>query len=255
MEEESNIIKCRLKGTVFLTFDVEPDAPPYQSNSTHGIEEGLPWIVDMLDKKNLKATFFIVGKLADDYPSIIEEIANKGHEIGSHGYDHSRLDKLPRAEAIRNIKRSIESLSVYQDVSSFRAPNLQPPRISPDDYLSMGIKVDSSIALYKDRNYKGPVKKKELLILPATATSSTIRLPRVLAIKITLNSRRDFHVLFYHPWEFTHIRRKPIYRPDIWLRTGSYARNMLEIVIDEARKKGFQFLTVKESLNKVECLD
>ncbi|MCE4607097.1 MAG: polysaccharide deacetylase family protein [Desulfurococcales archaeon] len=248
-----NIIKCRLKGVVFLTFDIEPDAPPYQSDSTRGLEEGLPWILEMLNKRRVKATFFIVGELADRYPSIIEAIVGGGHEIGSHGYSHRRMDKLPPEEALREIRRSIDSLSVFQQVSSFRAPNLQPPKINVDDYLSLGIKVDSSVAFYKNRFYDTPIMKNGLLVLPATITSSTIRLPKKIAVRLTLNPKREFHVLFYHPWEFTRIRRKPIYRPDIWLRTGFYAQRSLESILDEAGKRGYKFLKVSEAVDRVVC--
>ena len=253
MEDDWNTIKCNLKRVVFLTFDVEPDAPPYQSSSTRGLKGGLPWILNMLSKKNIKATFFIVGELADKNPSMIEAILEDGHEIGSHGYDHRRLDRLSPIEAIRNIKKSIDSLSVFQYISSFRAPNLQPPRISPNDYLSLGIEVDSSIAYYKDKTYDRPVKKNGLVILPATATSSTIRLPKMLAVKFTLNPNREYHLLFYHPWEFTRIKRKPLYRPDIWVRTGSYARHTLELIVDKARQRGFEFLRVSEAIERLEC--
>ncbi|MEB3756074.1 MAG: polysaccharide deacetylase family protein [Desulfurococcales archaeon] len=253
MEEGLNIIRCHLEGVVFLTFDVEPDAPPYQSGSIRGLREGLPWILEMLSEKGIKATFFVVGELADRYPSIIEAIVNEGHELGSHGYFHRRMDKLTREEALREIKRSIDSLSVFQPISSFRAPNLQPPRISVEDYLSLGIKVDSSVASYKDRFYDTPVKRDGLLVLPATVTSSTIRLPKGLAVRFTLGSKRKFHVLFYHPWEFTRIPRKPFHRPDIWMRTGSYARRSLEFILDEIGRKGLEFLRVSEAVNRMVC--
>ncbi|NOZ31337.1 MAG: polysaccharide deacetylase family protein [Crenarchaeota archaeon] len=226
---------------MFLTFDVEPDAPPYQSDSYKGVEEGIPWILDFLDSAGVKATFFITGVVAKRYPELVKEIVGRGHEVGSHGLDHTRLDKLPREEAARNIRESLKILWGFYNVRSFRAPNLQLPSYLIPSLRGLGITVDSSIAVYKKGHMKAPGWVRGVLRVPATVTSSTIRLPGVLARRLTLPSSRQFHVLFYHPWEFVRIRRKPLYRPDIWMRTGDYARRMLEAIIQEAFERGFKF--------------
>jgi peptidoglycan/xylan/chitin deacetylase (PgdA/CDA1 family) len=238
---------------VFLTFDVEPDAPPYQSDNYRGIDQGLPWILDMLDEEDVNATFFTVATIAEKYPDKIREIVKRGHELASHGYDHTRLDRLERQKALLNIRKSISLLSPFSPIKSFRAPNLQPPPISPSDYTSLGIIVDSSIAAYKKGNPKYPFAHNGLVVVPATATSSTIRLPERLALKYTLPKTRSFHVLFYHPWEFVGIKKKPIYRPDIWVRTGEYARKMLRIIIREAKNRGFSFHKISEVPSLAEC--
>ena len=238
---------------MFLTFDVEPDAPPYQTDSYKGVEQGLPWILDLLEEEDVQATFFAVADLTEIHPDRIKEIVDRGHELASHGYGHVRLDKLSRQGAVSNIRKSISILSSFSTIKSFRAPNLQPPPITPSDYTSLGITVDSSIAAYKKGSLKHPFAWDGLIVLPATATSSTIRLPRALALKYTLPASRDFHVLFYHPWEFVEIRRKPLYRPDIWVRTGGYAREMLRTVIREAKKRGLVFHKIVEAPRLVEC--
>ncbi|MEB3757292.1 MAG: polysaccharide deacetylase family protein [Desulfurococcales archaeon] len=247
------ITKCRLKGVVFLTFDVEPDAPPYQTNSYKGVEKGLPWILDLLDDEDVQATFFTVADLAEKHPDRIKEIVKRGHELASHGYGHVRLDKLSRQEAVSNIRKSVSILSHLSIIKSFRAPNLQPPPITPSDYTSLGITVDSSIAAYKKGRPKHPFAWDSLIVVPATSTSSTIRLPRTLALKYTLPSNRDFHALFYHPWEFVEIQKKPLYRPDIWVHTGGYAREMLRTVVREAKKRGLVFHVMNEAPSLVEC--
>ncbi len=150
-------------------------------------------------------------------------------------------------EAKRNIEESIKILSNYSKIESFRAPNLQLPEGLVEELESLEIKVDSSIATYKPGHSKESYWKGGVLRLPVTATSSTIRLPRKLALRATLPLHRPFHVLFYHPWEFTRIQRRPFYRPDVWVRTGNYARNTLSYIIDVARKRNYRFALVREA--------
>lgn len=61
---------------VYLTFD---DGP---------IPEATPWILDTLDKYNVKATFFMVGDNVYKYPHLLEMIKSRGHRLGNHTYNH-----------------------------------------------------------------------------------------------------------------------------------------------------------------------
>jgi len=63
-------------GCKFLTFDDGPD--PLST----------PRILDILDEFGVNATFFVVGQRAEEYPSIVQSIISRGHEIGEHGYAH-----------------------------------------------------------------------------------------------------------------------------------------------------------------------
>ncbi len=58
------------------------------SRGAYGPKQGVPRILNMLDVHGVKATFFIPGVVADDYPQVVKEIARRGHEIGFHGYFH-----------------------------------------------------------------------------------------------------------------------------------------------------------------------
>src|SRR5690242_13750935 len=59
-------------GVVCLTFDDGPDP------------EATPQILDLLDSAGIKASFFVLGEKAAQYPCLVREIAKRGHEIGSH---------------------------------------------------------------------------------------------------------------------------------------------------------------------------
>lgn len=67
-------------------------------------EEYLPEMLQTLENYGAKATFFIGGCWADDNNSLLIEIAEKGHEIGNHGYFHKDGDKLDFAGNVREIR-------------------------------------------------------------------------------------------------------------------------------------------------------
>jgi len=67
---------------VALTFDDGPE------------EEWTPQILDILKQKNVKATFFVIGKQAQKYPEMLRRINADGHVIGDHTFDHINLTTL-----------------------------------------------------------------------------------------------------------------------------------------------------------------
>lgn len=62
--------------TIYLTFD---DGP---------IPDITPWVLDTLDKYQVKATFFCVGDNVRKYPEIYQDIIKRGHQVGNHTYNH-----------------------------------------------------------------------------------------------------------------------------------------------------------------------
>lgn len=64
--------------SIYLTFDDGPTV------------ENTVWILDLLDKYGIKATFFCVGRNVEKYPELYSEILQRGHSVGVHGYDHKR---------------------------------------------------------------------------------------------------------------------------------------------------------------------
>ena len=78
---------------IAITIDVEQDCPPFLE-TMRGIEEGLPRLMELFRNKNIKATFFTTGRIAERYPEAIAQIPENGHELGCHGYAHERFDRL-----------------------------------------------------------------------------------------------------------------------------------------------------------------
>ncbi|WP_297498857.1 polysaccharide deacetylase family protein [Thermococcus sp.] len=213
---------------VAITFDVEHDCPPYLT-TTKGMEEGLPRILDLLEEKGVKATFFFTAEMAKRFPHLVKRVIDEGHELGSHNYNHERLDRLSREEGTQAIEKSLRVLREFGDVTSFRAPNLQ----FPDYYYRVlernGVLIDSSRATYK--GYRSGVRFfGNVLEVPTSTTSSVIRLPWGLQ-KIIHSRLKEPRVYFAHPWEFVPMQGEKV-RWDCKFNTGRKALELLGLLID-----------------------
>ncbi|MBP1912349.1 polysaccharide deacetylase family protein [Thermococcus stetteri] len=227
---------------VSMTFDVEQDCPPYL-NTTKGMERGLSQILDLLAEKKVRATFFFTAEMARRFPELAKRVVDEGHELGSHGYNHERLDKLPKDKATFVIEKSLKVLREFGDVVSFRAPNLQ----LPGPYYSLleknGVLVDSSKATYK--GYREGVRFfGGVLEVPASTTSSVLRLPWKLQ-RVIHGRLREPRVYFAHPWEFVPMQNEKI-RWDCRFNTGEKALDLLATLIDYYKSLGARFLMIKE---------
>ena len=107
-------------------------------------------LLDLFEKYKVKATFFVLGWIADRFPSLISEICTRGHEIASHGYSHSLLTEMSPDLFREDLSRALattRSIS-HQQVVGFRAPSFS---ITPkttwafDILVQNGILYDSSV--------------------------------------------------------------------------------------------------------------
>ena len=57
----------------------------------HRVESNTHKILDMLNEKQVKATFFTLGWIAERYPEMVKRIVSDGHELACHGYEHIRV--------------------------------------------------------------------------------------------------------------------------------------------------------------------
>lgn len=88
------------------------------------IYDGVHRILNELDRRGLKGTFFCLGWLAENHPSIIKEIADRGHEVGCHSYQHELSHRFTLEEFIADTKKAktlIEQV-IGKEVKIFRAP-------------------------------------------------------------------------------------------------------------------------------------
>ena len=230
---------------VAFTVDVEPDCPPYLSGF-RGIEQGMPRLLDMLKEEGVPSTFFTTGEVAARYPAAVERIVADGHELASHGMTHRAFTSLDSREARREIEESATILRQSAPVTSFRAPYLR----FPSPYLAMledaGFTLDSSQARYKAAYYRdrGDGSTTGLKRIPASVTSSVLRLPRVVRTPY-LAALNSPVVLFVHPWEFVDLRREQL-RIDCRVRTGEVALDCVRTVLRGYRARGARFARMAE---------
>ena len=83
-----------------------------------------PFILDTLDKYNIKATFFLCGVWVKQYPDFVKEIAKRGHEIGNHSLTHphmSRMDSIAIQKELSDLDDMLEELTGRRS-TLFRPP-------------------------------------------------------------------------------------------------------------------------------------
>lgn len=111
-------------------------------------------ILDVLDQKKIKGTFFCMGWLAENHPELVMEIANRGHQIGCNSYMHAEPNNLTKEQFYDDVKRSkvlLEKVS-GKPVEAYRAPNFATEGIESwyfEVLSELEFKYDSS--LYGDK--------------------------------------------------------------------------------------------------------
>lgn len=231
-----------MPATVALTVDLEPDCPPFL-RGFRGVEHGLPALLSLLEELEIPATFFTTGEVAERYPHSVRALVAAGHELGCHGMTHTAFTDLSRDEAKHEIDRSAEILRTFAPVRSFRAPYLQFPEHYVELLEAANFELDSSHARYKLANYRAKVPTR-LTRIPASITSSALRLPSVLA-RTYLRALSNPVVLFVHPWEFVDLRKEKL-RWDCRVRTGDAALTCLRGVLEWFSDGGAQFVRMRE---------
>ena len=82
------------------------------------------WLLDELARADVRATFFVLGWVAERHPQLVGEIVRAGHEVGSHGHVHARAYDLGPQAFAGDLRRSVAALTAAgaPPVRSFRAP-------------------------------------------------------------------------------------------------------------------------------------
>ena len=123
--------------------DTWPDLPSI-------VVEQTQWIVHTLAEADVKATFFMLGWVAERYPQLARLIADAGHELGTHSYWHRKVYDLTPQQFHEDIKRSIDIIESQsgQKVLGFRAPSfsIRPGTEWAFDVLAdLGLVYDTSL--------------------------------------------------------------------------------------------------------------
>jgi peptidoglycan-N-acetylglucosamine deacetylase len=113
--------------------------------------EGIPRLLELYEKYNVKSTFFFVADFARDCPDIVRMIQPYGHEVACHGFTHDyklAFDVLTYDEQVEHLnkaKKILEDIAGVE-VISFRAPALRVNEFTPKALIETGFRYDSSVA-------------------------------------------------------------------------------------------------------------
>ena len=143
-----------------LTFDIEEWFHILDNDSTKTeknwinyesrIHKNMEKIFDILESTNTKASFFVLGWIAEKYPEIIRSISDKGFEIGSHSTMHQLVYQQDKNQFQTDVDRSVKTLEDIsgKKVKMFRAPGFsikENNKWAFEVLYELGIEIDSSI--------------------------------------------------------------------------------------------------------------
>ena len=157
---------------MIFSIDVEDWAQSVLNNAnpvSNRVYDNTLRLLDILDEHQHKATFFTLGNVAKKHPDLIRRIANAGHEVASHGYNHDAIFKLTPKQVMEDVTNSVKYL---EDASGKKVIGFRAPNFSIREYLfewycealaENGLKYDSSLFPMKVIKY-GIEKKYSLKI-------------------------------------------------------------------------------------------
>jgi peptidoglycan/xylan/chitin deacetylase (PgdA/CDA1 family) len=111
-----------------------------------GLAVGYPRLLDLLDRLDLRATFFVEGWNGVHHPARVAELAQRGHEVGLHGWVHERWGELDAAEVRSLLHRGTEALrGAGVEPVGFRSPGgSRGPHTAPL-LAELGYRFDASL--------------------------------------------------------------------------------------------------------------
>jgi len=194
------------------------------------VERNVEEILALFDEAEVKATFFTLGWVAQRHTKLIRRIAERGHEIASHGWDHARVHTLDRAGFANDISKARVAIedAAGVAVTGYRAPSFSIDHRTPWAYMELaeqGYAYSSSVAPVAHDHYGWreaprfafrPLPWSDLIEIPVTTAEFAGRrlaaggggFFRVLPYAFSrwairqVNRREGRPAVFYfHPWE------------------------------------------------------
>lgn len=247
------------------------------------VERNTRTLMDLFDEFGIKATFFVLGWVAERHEALIREIAARGHEIASHGYSHQLIYRQSPAEFRQETTRSKQLLEdiVQTPVTGYRAASYSITRQSLwaiDILAELGFQWDSSIfPVYHDR-YGIPESPKRPYRIETSSGDSLLEFPlttarflgydmpaagggyfrlypyalsRALFKRATANNTMPA-IFYLHPWEIDADQPRV---PGAGLLSRFRHYNNLEKCLPRLRAMlgEFRFGTVSESLQSIDA--
>ena len=194
------------------------------------VEDNVLRILDMFAEADVSATFFTLGWVAQRHGPLMRKIVEAGHELASHGYDHTRVFTFERKEFAEDIRKAREILEDASGVriTGYRAPSFSIDQRTPWAYLELheqGYAYSSSVAPLVHDHYGWPEAPRfafkplpwsDLVEIPVTTAMLGGRrvaaggggffrvLPYAFSRWAIRQVNRDENrpaVFYFHPWE------------------------------------------------------
>ena len=251
---------------ILLSFDIEEFDMPFEYHKSISFDDqisistaGTHHILDILEKHQIKATFFSTVVFAQNAKEVIFRIIKNGHELASHGYYHSKFEVAHLALS----KITLENLS-QQNINGYRMARMMP--VDEFEIAKAGYQYNSSINptwlpgrynnLDKPRSY---FKESGVWQLPASV-SSLFRFPLFwlsfhnlpLSIYTFLAKKaikKDGYLnVYFHPWEFIDITNKERFGFPKYVskNSGLLMIERMDSFITKMKKKQLPFHTISE---------
>ena len=207
-----------------------PIAAESKARAERRLHLGTEALLELLQRNNARATFFILGPIAREHPGLVRRIAAAGHDIGSHGVSHDLIYEMSRERFREETRASIRDLEdlIGRPVRSYRAAYFSITRRSLwalDVLAECGVRFDSSIFPVANWRYgipdwsrrptvvdtasgpllEFPISTRRLLgrNIPVTGGAYFRIYPYALTCaNVRAAEREGMPVVFYlHPWE------------------------------------------------------
>lgn len=169
-----------------------------------------PFILDTLDKYNVKATFFLCGVWVKQYPDFVKEIARRGHEIGNHSLTHPHMSRM---DSIAIQKELSDLDDMLQELTGKRSTLFRPP---------FGEYNDTVVKAAREAGYEVIQWSRDTVDWKQDRSAQTI-------LDGVLKKLQSGDIILCH-------------------NNGYKIETYLPVLIETAQQKGFSFVTVSELL-------
>jgi len=271
-----------MNDSIILTFDLEEwfhlclpdDTIDDWSNHEKRFKDNISFLLELLNSKNIKATFLVLGWIAKEYPEVIKEISTQGHDIGSHSYFH----ELIYNQSYDQFKEDLnQSLAILENITEKQIEIYRAPAFSINDQtkwalellIERGIRYD--LSLFQGNHSLGGISGIKINEPFFIETSSGTLLEYPISITDILNvsfatcgggyfrllpyeiirqllKRKSYRMTYFHPRDFDYnqprIKMSPIKYFKTYIGLKSSKEKLIKLVTD------FRAISLSEDLKQ-----